>query len=146
MRLPTYAEHRRFCEVDGWQDKDAKSRKKKGDHHRYTKPLPDGRVLYTRVSHGSGEYKNPDFWESIRREQLQVSASDFWAAVDAGVAPARTVAQPPPPEGEPIDLWLVKNLKEMVGLDEKVIGAMTPNQAQKAWDDWCATPTPGESA
>ena len=48
MRLPTYKQLRRFVEVEGWEDKDKKSQKKTGDHHRYVFTTPKGERLYTR--------------------------------------------------------------------------------------------------
>jgi hypothetical protein len=140
VKLPTYAEHRAFCEVDGWEDKDAKSKKTKGDHHRYVKQLPNGDQLYTQVSHGSGEYRSPSLWSHIRRDQLKVTEDEFWNAVDNGIPPAREDAQPPKPAGEPIPLWLVGHLLRLVGLPMNEIEAMTLEEAWTAWNEWQMSP------
>lgn len=138
MRLPTYAEHRRFCEVDGWEDKDAKSKKPKGDHHRYVKVLPDGTPLYTRVSHGTGEYRSPSFWSSILRDQLQVTQDQFWEAVDKGVPPVRAsqVPDPSPPAGKPIPMELLQILRYAAGIPLAEIAAMTLEEAEGARREW----------
>jgi hypothetical protein len=149
MRLPTYAEHRRFCEVDGWQDKGtARSRKGKGDHHRYTKSQPAGPPLYTRVSHGSGQYGSADTWKHILRDQLRVTEDEFWQAVDHDIPPQRQkpAPQPPKPEGEAIPLWLVQSLKHLVGLPEAQIASMTPDEAEVVYLEWCSKPVPGEDS
>ncbi|MGH2681778.1 MAG: cytotoxic translational repressor of toxin-antitoxin stability system [Actinomycetota bacterium] len=145
MKLPTFKQHRRFCEVDSWQEAAAKPGKKLGNHRRYTKRLPDGRVLYTRISHGSGEYRSRDTWGHILRDQLEVTEEEFWAAVDQGIAPNRGVQEIQPPPGEPKPLWLVKNLRELVGLPEREIGAMTPDEARNTWDEWCMRPRPEDT-
>lgn len=136
MKLPTYAEHRRFCEVDGWQDKDAGSKKPKGDHHRYVKVLPDGRPLYTGVSHGSGEYRSRSFWRMILREQLEVTEEQFWNAVENGVVPIRANAEPEPPGDDPLPMELVTQLRYAVGLPIHVIGSMTLEEAEAALSEW----------
>jgi hypothetical protein len=45
------AQHRRFCEIDKWARKDGGA-----DHERFVKRIPDGRMLWTRVSHNNDEY------------------------------------------------------------------------------------------
>lgn len=136
MRLPTYAEHRRFCEVDGWEDKDAKSNKPKGDHHRYVKVLPDGPLLYTRVSHGSGAYRSRDFWRNILRSQLEVTEEQFWEAVEQGKVPVRATAEPEPPSGAPLPMSLVTTLRYAAGMTLQQIAAMTLDEAEAAVRGW----------
>jgi hypothetical protein len=145
MKQPTYQEHRRFCEVDGWKPTAAKPGRTAGKHEVWTKLLPNGELLRTQISHGRGEYRNRDFWATIRNEQLRVSEAEFWVVVNDGTAPVRAWAYPPMPKGEPIEFWLVKNLRELVGLREGVIAAMTPGQAQETWDYWRSQPEPGEA-
>jgi hypothetical protein len=145
VRLPTFAQHRRFCEVDDWVDRDAQSRRATGDHHRYMKTLPNGDTLYTRISHGSGQYRNPSLWKHILRDQLKVSEDEFWDAVDNALPPSRGWAQPKKPEGEPIPYWLVGNLTRLVGLPQKVVASMTLEEAMSAWQEWQMTPVLGEN-
>lgn len=136
MKLPTYAEHRRFCEVDGWEDKDAKSKKPKGDHHRYVKVIADGRQLYTQVSHGSGQYRSRDFWRNILRSQLEVTEAQFWEAVEQGKVPVRPSAEPEPPSGESLPMSLVTRLRYAVGIPLPDIAAMTLAEAEATLREW----------
>jgi len=136
VRLPTYAEHRRFCEVDNWQDKDAVSKKKAGDHYRYVKSLPSGRSLFTRVSRGKGQYRNPDLWRHILRDQLEVTEAEFWVAVEKGTPPSRPSDEPERPEGEAIPLSLVNALRYVAQLPEREIASMTRAAAERAWQEW----------
>jgi len=84
---PTHRDLRKFCDNDGWDPK------KRGDHWRYTKRLPDGRPLRTKVSFGSGEIGDPGLFAAILREQLLVSEAEFWRVVREG-GPARRAAVP----------------------------------------------------
>lgn len=81
---------RSFCENDGWDPR------KKTDHWRYTKTLPDGRTLRTKVSFGSGEIQDAGLFAAILREQLDVSEPEFWRVVREG-GPARRAARVAPP-------------------------------------------------
>ena len=139
MRLPTYGQHHRFCEVDDWHDKDAGSAKKKGDHHRYVKTLPDGTPLFTRVSHGSGQYRSPSFWAMILREQLQITEEQFWEAVEKGIPPVRPTTEPEPPGDEPLPMSLVTQLRFAVGLSIHEIGSMTLQEAEARLAEWEAS-------
>lgn len=75
---------------------------------------------------------------------MQVTEEEFWAAVEGGVAPDRSAAVAELPREDPLPLWLVKNLRELVGLSEDEISPMTPTEARNAWDEWCMQPKPGE--
>lgn len=78
MTPPKLADLKKFCENDGWDPK------KKTDHWRYTKTLPDGRTLRTKVSFGSGEIGDPGLFAAILREQLDISEQEFWRVVRHG--------------------------------------------------------------
>ena len=68
MRTPTWRELQRFCEVEGWYDRDARRGRPTGDHYRYGFDLPTGEVLTTKVSHGKGQI-SPDLFKRILRDQ-----------------------------------------------------------------------------
>ncbi len=87
MAQPTLRDLKKFCENDGWDSK------KRTDHWRYTKRLPDGRTLRTKISFGSGEIGDPSLFAAIVREQLLVSEAEFWRVVREG-GPARRVEVP----------------------------------------------------
>jgi hypothetical protein len=136
VRLPTYAELKRFCEVDGWYDSDAQRGAKTGDHFRFGRVLRDGTRLRTRVSHGSGSIRDPATFKDILRSQLQVSEEQFWLAVDVGVAPHRAGDVAPEPPGPGLPYGLVKNLTARVGMPLDQVLGMTNEQAVAAWQEW----------
>jgi hypothetical protein len=142
VKLPTYAQHRRFCEVEGWQDKDKLAGRRKGDHHRYVLTLATGEQLYTRVSHGSGSYHDHSLWSAILREQLRVTAEDFWACVDHGRLPPRPVADRSTPANA-IPGQLAWQLIKRAGIPEAVVRSMTKEEAVEAFNRFQAAPRPG---
>lgn len=136
MRLPTFAELKRFCVVDGWHDHDARRGAKTGDHHRCVKVLRDGTHLYTRVSHGSGTIGSPGLFAHILRVELRVNAEQFWLAVDKGVAPARPGDESRTPATDALPYDLVDNLLRKVGLSLGEINTMSKEDAVAAWQEW----------
>ena len=82
---PTRADHERFVLSEGW-------RKVPSTHHEtYELDLPDGRVLRTRISRPPNRTTyGARMWAHILRDQLDVTAEEFWACVRDGVVPDRT--------------------------------------------------------
>ncbi len=72
--MPSWKELRRFCERDGWE------LYKETDHYYYRKILPDGSVLRTKVSQGSGQI-GYYLWREILKKQLQTTQEHFNATV-----------------------------------------------------------------
>ncbi len=68
--MPRWKELKRFCENDGWECY------KTTDHYYFRKVLPNGDILYTKVSMGSGEI-SPHLWRHIRTRQLNVTQEYF---------------------------------------------------------------------
>lgn len=68
--MPTFKELKRFCENDGWE------LYRTTDHYFYRKVLPNGDVLRTKVSMGTGEI-NGHKWKRILKQQLQVTQEEF---------------------------------------------------------------------
>lgn len=143
MRLPTFHELNRFVEVEGWEDKDRKSGKKKGDHHRYVFTTPNGARLYTRISHGKGQINNSDFFAHILCDQLDIDVIQFWSAVDDGVIPIR---QSPTSTHikEALDAKLVRNLITKVKISPIELESMTKQQAISLWQEWLISNNPQE--
>lgn len=135
--MPTNAELRTFVTTEGWQDKDKKSNKKTGDHHRYTLALETGDVLYTRVSHGSGGVDDPSLFAEILRVQLRVTREQFWACVKDGVLPPRPTVAPPVPANA-IDAKLVRNLIRKVGLTPLDLANLDQSRAVEIWRKYLA--------
>ena len=141
MRLPTFQELIRFVQVEGWEDKDKKSGKKKGDHHRYVFTTPTGERLYTRISHGKGQIYNPDLFQHILRDQLGIDGDQFWAAVDHGVKPVRQSPISMQMSGS-LDAKLVRNLITKVKVNPIQLEAITQSDAVSLWQEWLAANIP----
>lgn len=127
--------HERFCIAEGW-DRVRDARGRTGSHHvTYELVLADGSILRTRISHpvDRTDY-GPSLWNHILRDQLAVSAEEFWSCVNDGGLPARSVVAPAP-ESLPADL--VHLLVHRVGLSSAEIASMTRAQAierlQRHW-------------
>jgi hypothetical protein len=137
MRPPTHHEHKRFCEIDGWEEKRGGK-----DHFRYGKRLDDDRYLRTRVSHGSGGIDDQNLWrQHILRVELEVTESQFWEALESGDPVDRTSSAPdpqiedePPP---PLEGWLVSFLINLAGLTDDEIRQLTPDEAMARYLEWC---------
>ena len=114
------------------------ARGRTGTHHiTYELVLPDGRVLRTRVSHpvDRTDY-GPSLWAHVLRDQLDVSAAEFWACVRDGETSARS-RPPVPTSALPADL--VHLLISRVGLSDAEVAAMSKAEAvariQRYWTD-----------
>ena len=137
MRLPTYADVRRFCTVDGWEEKAKRARRKGGDHYAYVKTLDDGQVLYVQVSRGSGAYGDPNLVSFMFREELKATAEEFWLAVDKGIPPARGRAtQSDDKQGEPVPYDLVRNLTTKAGYSLDEVLQLGKLEAVRAWNEF----------
>ena len=68
--MPKWKELKRFCERDGWE------LYKQTDHDYYRKFLPNGDVLRTKVSRGSGEIES-GLWKRILTRQLKTTQEHF---------------------------------------------------------------------
>lgn len=68
--MPRWSELKRFCDRDGWE------LFKQTDHYYYRKVLPNGDILLTKVSFGSGEI-SPHLWKTILKRKLRVTQEEF---------------------------------------------------------------------
>jgi hypothetical protein len=122
--------HETFCTNDEW----TVVRNARGgavDHHITLElPLPDGRVLRTRISRPAD---NTDYgarmWNLILKEQLEVSEEQFWACVNDRKRPVRASATVAIPDKEPIPLGVVEKLTRLVHLEPEEIEKMTKAEA-----------------
>jgi hypothetical protein len=124
---PTRQDHGKFCDIEGWtRVRDARGRT--GTHHvTYELTLPGGRVLRTRISHPPDRTTyGSNLWSHILRDQLAVSAEEFWTCVCDGVKPDRGVPQAPP-EALPADL--VHLLLTRVDLSDSEVAVMSKAEA-----------------
>lgn len=126
-RPATRADHQSFCTTEGWTER-KRATGKRGTHHvNYEFALPDGRILYTRISHpvDRTDY-GPSIWSHILRDQLAVTAEEFWVCVEDKVFPDRRGPQAP---AETIPAGVVRVLIAVAHLPEAEVRAMTKAQA-----------------
>jgi hypothetical protein len=123
----TRRDHETFCITEGWVER-KRATGKRGSHHvNFELPLPDGRILYTRISHpvDRSDY-GPNLFALILRDQLQVSAEEFWDCVDNRVLPSRGA---PPQLNEAIPLGVIRVLIQEAHVPEAEVRAMTKAEA-----------------
>jgi hypothetical protein len=126
-RPATRTDHETFCITEGWAER-KRATGKRGTHHvNYEFALPDGRILYTRISHpvdrtGYG----PSIWSHILRDQLAVTAEEFWACIEDKVLPDRQELQVP---AETIPVGVVRVLIVEAHIPEAQVQAMTKAEA-----------------
>jgi hypothetical protein len=137
MRPLSHADHRKFVEVEGWTKKTtARAGKKTGDHFRYTLTLATGDVLYTRVSHGSGQIDDPGLVRSILRDQLHVTEEAFYDCVEKGVRPPRPQPEEPARPQQALDATLMRNLVRKVGLSADQMTGLSKEEAVAIWQQY----------
>lgn len=110
-----------FCAADGWTPD------RKTDHVFWEKALPDGTVLQTRRSFGDDEI-GENLFRLILRDQLKVSRTEFWNAINSGTSVDRPVD--PLEEVPTYEAWVVRGLLQK-GYHESQIHEMTPDQARE---------------
>ncbi len=136
-RPATRTDHENFCITEGWAER-KRATGKRGTHHvNYEFALPDGRILYTRISHpvdrtGYG----PSIWSHILRDQLAVTAEEFWACVEDKVLPDRQELQVP---AETIPVGVVRVLVVEAHIPEAQVQAMTKAEAIQRLADFYTT-------
>ena len=136
MRPLKHADHRKFVEIEGWtKTGTASSSKKTGDHFRYTLALSTGEILYTRISHGSGQLDDAKLIGAIFRTQLEVTEADFYRCVEIGILPPRPQTVPER-AAEGLDATLARNLIRKVGLSQTQVAKMSKAQAVAAWNKY----------
>jgi hypothetical protein len=123
----TRRDHEAFCTIEGWVQR-KRATGKRGSHHvNYELPLPDGRVLYTRISHPieRTDY-GPSIFAHILRDQLEVSAEEFWDCVNNRVLPSRGQMQQ---FAEAIPLGVIRVLTQEAHIPEALVRTMTKAEA-----------------
>ena len=132
--MATFRDLKTYLERDGGWDEIpnlVRGRRRVGDHWRYRKVLPDGTVLRTKVSHALDEEIGADLLGHIVRDQLGTTMQHFRDVVTGRLPEPGTASEETP---EPIPGWLVERLIHTVGLPEKEVRAMSPEEARAAWE------------
>jgi hypothetical protein len=136
---PRFSDIRRFCEIDGWEETKT-TRRKTGDHFRYRKSLPDGRILRTRASHGNEQIGDPSLWRHIWRDQLGLEAEDqFWEALETREPVVRTAPEPAP-SGPSLPAWLVDALVRQARVPFGQVAAMSDEEARERLNEFYSRP------
>ncbi len=125
---PTRKHHEKFCVAEGWTHV-ANARGRAVSHHAtFTFATPQGDILRTRISHPIGrETYAPSMWAHILRDQLHVSADEFWACVLDGVLPDRGAPKVP---DAALPLPLVARLVRELGLSREEIAKLSAEEAR----------------
>ncbi|GAB3047046.1 hypothetical protein GCM10027053_01040 [Intrasporangium mesophilum] len=123
----TRSDHENFCTTEGWVERKRANGKRRSHHVNYELPLPDGRILYTRISHPVDRSTyGPGIFGHILRDQLQVSTEEFWDCVNDQVLPDRGQMQQ---LTEAIPLGVVRILTQEAHIPESVVRTMTKAEA-----------------
>ena len=139
MPRPTWSDLRRFCEIDGWEER-GRTRGGTGDHFRYRKLQTDGRILRTKASPGNAEIGDPGLWHHILRDQLELESEEqFWEVLRTGQPVPRGPAEISPPVGTPIPGWVVNGLLR-AGVRESEIRATSAEEAQRRLEELWSQP------
>jgi hypothetical protein len=140
--MATFRDLKTYVERDGWTEVPnlARGRRRAGDHWRYRKELPDGRILRTKVSHELKAEIGDDLFHHIVRDQLETTVERFWDVVHGR---SRAVAAPEVPAVRPVPGWLVLRLITTVGIPEDRVLSMTEEEAEAAWTAYRTRPRPG---
>ena len=123
----TRSDHETFCTTEGWAERKRANVELESHRVNYELPLPDGRILYTRISHpvDMSDY-GPSIFGHILREQLQVSAEEFWDCVNNQVLPNRGHIQQ---VTEAIPLGVIRILTQEAHIPESEVRTMTKAEA-----------------
>ena len=123
----TRGDHKTFCVNEGWtRVRNARGRDVQ-HHETYEFALPGGQILRTRISRPvNREIYGPALAQHILRDQLQVSAEQFWACVRDRVSPDRGRPRIP---AEAVPLEVVNLLINRAGYKEAEVAEMSRDEA-----------------
>lgn len=131
-------DHDRFCRQEGWTEVRNTRGRKVGHHITYELPLPDGRILRTRISRPpNAETYGPRLWSHVL-DQLAVTEVEFWACVIDGRLPDRGEGGNPPPSALPAGL--VHQLIHAVRVPEAEVATMTLERALAVLHEYWSRP------
>jgi len=131
---PTRTAHEQFVINEGWHQVPSTH------HDTFELDLPDGRVLRTRISRPPNKTTyGVQMWAHILRDQLDVTADEFWACVRDGVAPDRTPDDAPEEIDGAIPIEVVELLIGRVGLTHQTLIGMTRAEAILRLNEYWST-------
>lgn len=139
MLQPKFSDIRRFCELDGWEER-GRARGGTGDHCRYRKVLDDGTVLRTRASHSDEQIGDPGLWQRIWKQQLGLESEEqFWETLRTGDPVVRGRATEERPAGPSIPAWIVQGLVR-AGVPEAAIRQLDADEARRRLEEIWSQP------
>lgn len=123
LPVPTREDHDDFCTVEKWRLVRGSTGKPVRHHKTFELELWDGRILRTRISRpvDRTDY-SARMWSHILREQLDVTAEEFWACARDGILADRGAPEAAAPR-KAVPLYLVRELSRL-GVDEEQILAL----------------------
>lgn len=138
--MATFGDLKHYVErAPGWVEEPnfSRGRSRTGDHLRYSKEMPNGSRLRTKVSKHPREEIGDDLFKHILRDQLRVTEDEFWSVVRR-----HSLDQEEPGKPATVGLpgWLVTCLIEVAGLPEDEVLGMTPEAAEAAWETFITGP------
>ena len=130
--MATFGDLKKYVVNDGWTEErnQTRRRSKTGDHWRYSKEVPEGPTLRTKVSHSVRDEIGPSLFVHILRDQLHVDETTFWAVVHGRAAPEPSAAPAP----APVPGWLIQRLILTAGLPEEEVRQFSAEDAAVAWE------------
>jgi hypothetical protein len=124
------SDHDSFCVKESWILVHGASGQPVTHHRTYELPLDDGRILRTRIS--KPVHKDTyaaSTWAHILRNQLDVTAEEFWTCVKNDQLPVRGKRALPQSS---LPLYLVKILADEIGMSPQAISELDLPQAERA--------------
>ena len=123
--------HHRFCQIEGWIEVTSATGSPVRHHQTFELVLDDRSIMRTRISRPVDRTSySRSMWSHILREQLAVSADEFWACVRNGVVPPRSVVAQPDPRALP--LHVMNELITRLGMQPEAAGRLSRAQAAEA--------------
>ena len=126
---PTGGDIRRFLIADGWREIPGSERGgSRSRHIFFEKPLDDGRVLSTHISHSDDKTFAAGRFGEMLRTQLEVSRAEFWECIRTQ-AP---VNRPVPVDAAPVEhpAWVIQVLTRDLHMTSEQIAALSSEEAQ----------------
>lgn len=140
LRVASRREHRRFCEIEGW-DEVRNSRGKPTQHHiTYELVLGDGNILRTRISRPANTTQyGRNLWSHILDDQLHVTEAEFWKCVDNEDPPERASAGVGP-DAAILPAGLAYQLVHALNLTSEEMSSLSLEEAVKLMTEYWAQP------
>lgn len=119
--VPTREDHDDFCTVEQWRLVRGSTGKPVRHHKTFELELWDGRILRTRISRpvDRTDY-SARMWSHILREQLDVTADEFWACARDGILPDRGAPEEVATR-KAVPLYLVRELSRLGVAEEDIL-------------------------